>query len=76
MEDYVAHLIDRLPGRDSQIRELMGHNAQFQALARQHYELHERLRLSKPAENPQRFQQIESQLQDIEREIEDMLAKG
>ena len=76
MEDYVAHLIGRLPGRDSQIRELMARNEPFQALARQHYELHECLRQSQPADNPQRFQQIESQLQDIEREIEDLLAKG
>jgi hypothetical protein len=76
MEDYAAYLVGRLPGRDSQIRELLGRNEQFQALARRHYELHERLRQSPPADNPQRFQQIESQLQDIERQIEDLLAKG
>jgi len=34
------------------------------------------LRQSKPADNPQRFQQIESQLQSAKQEIEQALAKA
>ena len=38
MEDYVAYIIGRMPGCDSQIRYLMGGSTLFQSLVRRHYE--------------------------------------
>ena len=73
MEDFVAYIIQRFPGRDSEIRELMKSDARAQDLARRHYELHRRLEALDPADNPQRLQQLESELQAVEREVKNLL---
>lgn len=76
MEDLADHVIARFPGRDSEVRALMKSSSRLQKLAAEHLELDRRVRAIDPAALPARYQQLESDIARVEREIDALLARG
>jgi hypothetical protein len=76
MENLADHIIAHFPGRDSEVRALARPSPRFQDLAAEHLELDHPRRAIDPEALPARYQQLESDIADLEREIGELLIGG